>query len=155
MQKYLHARRRFLKPGECRGQYLRCVKRGIANVQLPILTASQSAHPVHGFIGLPQKPPHFLKEKFSFRCEHRAGRAAAQKVHADLVLQVPDLSAQRRLRDSKSCRGLGEVRGFADRQKVSQMPEFHGAILSYQKSIAAQQTWYWDSGQFEPKKKTN
>jgi hypothetical protein len=39
--------------------------------------------------------------------------------------------------------GLGEVRRFANGQEVSQVPQFHGAILSCPKSMAAQQTWYW------------
>jgi NAD(P)-dependent dehydrogenase (short-subunit alcohol dehydrogenase family) len=63
----------------------------------------------------------FLQKEFPLCREHHAARAAAQKVHADLILQVLDLSAQRRLRDSKSRGGLGEVQRFADRQKVSQM----------------------------------
>jgi len=51
-----------------------------------------------------------------------AARTAAQKVYADLILQVLDLSAQRRLRDSNSGGGLGEVQRFASRQKVSEVP---------------------------------
>jgi hypothetical protein len=46
---------------------------------------------------------------------------AAQKVHADLIFQVLYLSAQGRLRDSKPRSGLGEVQGFTNRQKVSQV----------------------------------
>ena len=122
MQQHLHAWHGFLKRGERWGQYLRCGNRGVANVQLAIFTASQSTHPFHRFIGVFQQLADFLQEKFSFRRKRDAARAAAQKVHSDLILQVLDLPAQRRLRDSKSRGGLGEVQRFANRQKVSQVP---------------------------------
>jgi len=50
--------------------------------------------------------------KFSFRRERHASRTTTQEVHADFILQILHLPAQRRLRDPKLRRGLREVQGF-------------------------------------------
>jgi hypothetical protein len=90
-------------------------------MQLAIFAASQSSHSFHRAIGMLQQLANFLEKKFPFSRERYAARAAAQKVHPDLIFQVLYLSAQRRLGDSKSRRGPGEVQRLTDRQKVSQM----------------------------------
>jgi hypothetical protein len=90
-------------------------------VQLTIFTARKSAGFLHRFIDALQELADFLQKKFPFCRERYAARAAAQKVHADLIFQVLYLSAQGRLRDSKPRCGLGEVQNFTNRQKISQV----------------------------------
>jgi hypothetical protein len=67
----------------------------------------------------------FLQKKFSFCRKRYAARAAAQKVDADLILQVLNLSTQCWLGDSKAGSGLSEVQDFAHHQKVAQVSQFH------------------------------
>src|SRR5205814_1387092 len=52
-------------------------------------------------------------------------RTTFEQVHADLILQVLHLAAQRRLSDAQSCRRFGKVQRFGDRDKISKMSEFH------------------------------
>ena len=111
-------------------------------MQLAIFAASQRADFFHRFIGALQQLADFLQKKFSFRRERHAARAAAQEVHADLILQVLHLSAQGGLRDSKLRGRLGELQGFTNSQKVSQMSKFHCPSPLCRKSMAAQGTKY-------------
>src|SRR5260370_22747470 len=66
---------------------------------------------------------------------------ATQQIHADVLLQVLHLSAQRRLREPKLRSGFGELQRFTRRQKISQMSEFHSRVPLFRKSIAAHGTW--------------
>jgi hypothetical protein len=63
--------------------------------------------------------------RLPFCHERYTARAAPQKVDADFILHVLDLSPQCRLRDPKAHSGFSEVQHFAHRQKVSQMSQFH------------------------------
>src|SRR5204863_7275110 len=65
------------------------------------------------------------------------------KVHADLILQIGHLPAQRRLSDSQPRRRFGEVQRFRRCHKISQMPQFHRSRALCRKGIATQATWYW------------
>ena len=67
----------------------------------------------------------FLQKKPSFRRENYATRTETQEVHANFILQVLHLSAQRRLRHPKLRSCLGKFQRFTNRQKVSQMEELH------------------------------
>jgi hypothetical protein len=109
-------------------------------MQLATFAASQSSHSFHRAIGMLQQLANFLEKKFSFGRERYAAPAAVQKGDPYLILQVVDLPAQRRLRDSESRGGFGQVPRVANRQKVSQVPKFHGAILSCRKGTTEQQT---------------
>jgi len=71
-------------------------------VQLAVFTASQGTHPFHRFIAALQKLADFFQKEFFLGGKGYAARAAAQKIHPDLILQVLDLAAQGRLRDSKT-----------------------------------------------------
>src|SRR5262249_14174975 len=102
-------------------QYLCGRNRNVSDMQFAVFTASEGTHPFHGFIAALQKLADFFQKEFSLGGKGYAARAATQKIHPDLILQVLDLSAQRRLRDSKPRGGLGEVQGFTNRQKVSQV----------------------------------
>jgi hypothetical protein len=87
-----------------------------------VFTASESSHLSHRFIGMSQQFSDFLQKKFSFGRKGHAARVAAQKIYSNLVLEVLDLPAQRRLRDVKARGRLSEVPRFANRQKISQVP---------------------------------
>jgi hypothetical protein len=109
-------------------------------VQLTVFTARESAGFFHRFINVLQQLADFLKEKLSFRRKPYATRAAAQKIDTDLILQVLNLSTQCWLRDSKAGSGFSEVQEFTNRQKVSQVSQFHRRNPLCRKSMAARQT---------------
>src|SRR5712671_6493285 len=90
-----------------------------------------------------QQLAHFLQKKFPFRRERHASRTTTQQIHADFILQILHLAAQRRLRYPKLCRRPGETQCLTNRQKISQMPEFHCCVPLCRKGMAAQLKWYW------------
>src|SRR5262245_58706856 len=143
MQHRLHVWHGLSKCFERWRQYLHGWNRNLANVQLALFTAGQSTHPFDRFISVFQQLADLLEEKLPLRREHHAARASAQKVDTDLLLQVPHLSAQRRLRNVKPRSGLGEVQHFPDHQKVSQMSQFHRWTPLCRKSMAARGRRYW------------
>ena len=49
--------------------------------------------------------------------------------HAQIFLELADLTAQRRLRDVQLLRRLAEVQVFRDSDKVANVPKFHGALF--------------------------
>jgi hypothetical protein len=81
-------------------------------VQLTVFTPRESAGLFHRFIDTLQKLADFFQKEFSLCRERYAASAAAQKVDADLILEVLHLSAQCRLRDSKACGRFGEIQDF-------------------------------------------
>jgi hypothetical protein len=85
----------------------------------------------------------FLQKKPSFRRENYATRTETQEVHANFILQVLHVSAQRRLRHPKLRGCLGEFQHFTNRQKVSQMwSPLHSPTPLCRESMATQGTWY-------------
>ena len=83
----------------------------------------------------------FLQKKPSFRRENYATRTETQEVHANFMLQVLHLSAQRRLRHPKLRGCLGEFQRFTNRQK-SIADVVASPTPLCRESMATQGTWY-------------
>src|SRR5262249_47434521 len=99
-----------------------CGRNGnVSDVQLTVFTAGERAGFFHRFIDPLQQIASFLEEKFSFCRERYAARAAAQKVDADLILEVLHLSAQCRLRYSKTRGRFSEIQDLTHHLKVAQV----------------------------------
>jgi hypothetical protein len=54
---------------------------------------------------------------------------AAQQRHVQVLLELPDLEAQRRLRDEKLLRGAGDVAGLDGTRKVAELAQVDGIVL--------------------------
>jgi len=54
--------------------------------------------------------------------------AAFEQGHAEFVLELLDLPAQRRLGDVQTLGGAGEVEGFGEHLEISQMTKLHGQL---------------------------
>lgn len=53
---------------------------------------------------------------------------ALEQRHADFVLELPNLLAERRLRGAQPARRAGEAELFGHRDEVAKMPEFHVSV---------------------------
>ena len=89
----------------------------------------------HRMGGLGEREASFNEERAAgFREPHPAA-IAVEQLHADFGFQIPDLIAQRRLRDAQSLRGLAEAQLFRDGYEVTNVPQLHPAAVirkSYQ-----------------------
>jgi hypothetical protein len=56
---------------------------------------------------------------------------AVEQLHAQCVFQLPDLLRQRRLRHMQRLGRAREITVFRDRQKITDVPQQHGASLNY------------------------
>ena len=56
--------------------------------------------------------------------------AALEQSHAHCRFELPNLLAERWLRRMKSRSGPSEVQLFGHRHEISEMPQFHGKLLS-------------------------
>jgi hypothetical protein len=65
------------------------------------------------------------KESFSRRCELETGFLAEKQWDTQLLFQVAQLAAHRRLRNAQACRSTAHVQFFRDGHEVAQVPEFH------------------------------
>ena len=59
--------------------------------------------------------------------------------------KIPDLPAERRLRDVQSRGGAGHILLFSHRDEVSEVSQFHRG-RRYLSGIATQGTWYFRGG---------
>jgi len=55
---------------------------------------------------------------------HPTGEPVEQE-ESHILFEIPDLSRQRRLRDTQSCSGSPEMLLFSHADEIAQMPEFH------------------------------
>ena len=106
-------------------------------MQLTVFTAREGARFFHRLVDTLQQFADFLQKKFSFCRECYAARATAQKIDADLILQVLDLSTQCWLRDSKAGRALLKFKTSPTARKYlrcrNSIVEIHYAAKAWQR----------------------
>src|SRR5208282_2198786 len=71
----------------------------------------------------------FIKEYLSRLGQRDAPLISQKEGHAQIFLELADLTAQRRLRDVQLLRRLAEVQVFRDSDKVANVPKFHGGLF--------------------------
>lgn len=80
-----------------------------------------------GGIDLIQGDFRVLHEGLASGRQIHAARATLEEARADLIFQIADLSAERRLRREQPLfRRFGQTAGFRHCNEVPQMPQFHG-----------------------------
>ena len=84
---------------------------------------------LHRVPGLHHQLPRFIEKYLSRLGERDAPLISQKEGHAQIVLELADLTAQRRLRDVQLLRRLAEVQVFRDSDKVPNVPKFHGALF--------------------------
>src|SRR3954451_9931147 len=72
-----------------------------------------------------QDMPGLLEQRPSGDGEHDAARRAVEQPHAELLLELADLLADRGLGDVEAIRRTAEVQLLRDRDEVPQVTEFH------------------------------
>ena len=70
-------------------------------------------------------------EKVATRSRQSDGSAAIEKTHAEFILELLDLAAQRRLRDMQLVGRAPEAALGGDRREISQVTKFHGPFLRF------------------------
>jgi hypothetical protein len=107
--------------------------------------AFRVSHAAHGGLHLVDALEHlhglFVEEPAVLREVGRAGAALDQR-HAQLLLQLLDLPAQRRLCDVQALRGAGEAPFARHRDEVPEVPQLHTILSGYD----FRPTWSWTSG---------
>src|SRR4030095_5046374 len=86
LERSCHAWHGLLKRGEPWRQNLHRGRRRVADVQLAVFAASQSADFFHKFVGALQQLAHFFQKKFSLCRQRHASRTSTQEVRADFIL---------------------------------------------------------------------
>src|SRR5450830_1005378 len=76
------------------------------------------------------------KEHLAGGCQGDSSGAPDEELDAELLLEGLDLLGQRRLRDVRVLRGVGEILGSCNRQEVLQLCEVHGH-LAFRKNGAS------------------
>ena len=84
--------------------------------------------------------PRFRQESAARRSQIHLAAAAAEQLDPELLLEVPDLLAERRLRRSETHRGVPEVQLFGDGYEVSEVTKLHGPLECSEVSGPTKQT---------------
>ena len=82
-------------------------------------------------LGLLQHPTCFVQQGGAGIGEGDAPLGAVEETHAQLLLELADLLADRRLGDVQALRRAAEVQFLSDGDEVPEMPKFHCAGSSY------------------------
>ena len=72
---------------------------------------------------------------------------AEEERDAELVLQLADVAAERRLRDVQPFRRPRHARLFGDGDERAKVPEIHGRRILYQIRMAVFRKMYWTAGE--------
>ena len=89
-----------------------------------------------------QRRAGFIEENFPRLGEPHGFCAMVEQRHAQLILQVADLPAQRRLRDVQPRRRARDVLFFGDSDEISQVAKFH-SWPAYPVGMVSQATRYF------------
>jgi hypothetical protein len=84
---------------------------------------------LHRVSGLHHQLSRFIEKYLSGLRQRDAPLISQKEGHAQIFLELADLTAQRRLRDVQLLRRLAEVQVFRDSDKVANVPKFHGALF--------------------------
>ena len=98
---------------------------GVAHAQHAGVAALDEPTGLHRLVELQEQRLHALQKGLARLREVHAAGAALEELHAQLLLQLADALAQRRLRHVQFVGRTGEALLLRHRQKTSQMPQFH------------------------------
>ena len=79
----------------------------------------------HRPVQLRQRPPRLRQQHLTGGGELDAALGAAEQRDPQLLLQLPDLQAEGRLRDPEPCRGAGEVELIGDGDEAAELALLH------------------------------
>src|SRR4051794_31478973 len=80
---------------------------------------------MHGGVGGAQHAARLLEQRTARGGQRDAALRAVEEPDAELLLELADLLADRRLGDVEPLRGAAEVQLFGDGDEVPEMAEFH------------------------------
>ena len=120
-----HAGIRFLKASQRTREQFHRQRRRVADVDFATLSVRNRFHHLHRFTGSLHNRAGFREKDFPSFGEPHGLRAMVEKRNAQLVFEVANLPAQRRLRNMKPRGCTRHVLLFSDGDEVSQVAEFH------------------------------
>ena len=85
-----------------------------------------------GFIDLPEDFAGPFVEDASGLGRRDAARMAAEQRHVQVLLELPDLQAQRRLRNEELLRGAGDVAGLYGTREIAELAQVDWIVLPLQ-----------------------
>ena len=98
---------------------------------------------LHRRLGLGQRQPRMVEEGAAGRGQLDAVHAARQQRHADLVFEIADLAAQRRLRRVQPLLGGDRQAAFlGDRDEVAKVPQLHIPLHTWQVWYSAYKVFF-------------
>ncbi len=87
-----------------------------------------------------------VEESSAGRRQHRPVRTSFQQLYADLVFEIADLTAERRLRHVQPLlSGKRKASGFGDRDEITKMTKLHGRLPALPRRYGAKATKYYAS----------
>ncbi len=89
------------------------------------LAACHATRNFHRFVGAIQNGFGFGEKRCAGLGQLYRALGAIKKLQAEFIFEIMDLPAQRRLRDTKFLRRLGEVQNFSHGGEVSEVSQFH------------------------------
>jgi hypothetical protein len=94
--------------------------------QLPDLPAGRPACDLRRALRLGQRQPRFDKESSARVRQLDSTARPMEQADAEVILEATNLLTARRLGVLKAPRGSTEVQLFRDRDKIAEVPKFHG-----------------------------
>jgi hypothetical protein len=125
VQQHLHARMLGMKPAQGRRQQQVHGRADIADADPADLAAPDPTRPGDGLLQLGDQGRRLGLEKLAGLGQAQRPAAAFQQLQAQLVLQLADLLAQRRLGDMQAQGGAAEIQLLGHRQEVAEMTQLH------------------------------
>src|SRR5262245_19849055 len=101
--------------------------RDIADAERAVLTASRTARQRHGPVDLPEKAPDLVEKDGAGCRERHPAPVALEEAQSELVLQITDLTTERRLGDVDARGGAAEVKLLSDGDEIAEVPKIHDA----------------------------
>jgi hypothetical protein len=101
-------------------------QRPVADVQLRLALTGNRARLLDGFVGLLQNRASFIEKRATGVSQAHGFGGAFKQLDADLILEIANLAAQRRLRHVQPLhRGARNVFHLGDGNEVAQVAKFH------------------------------
>ena len=104
-------------------------RRREADVELPDLAAAGALRRAHRALGLREYLPHLVGERLPRGRDLDAPLRAMEERESQLLLELADLLAERRLRDAEAAGGAPEVQLLRHGEEVAQVAELHAARI--------------------------